>query len=51
MILKNSEEGRFVANVGDVLIVEVIKALDKVGRAAEQGNQSCHIMRNKAIIY
>lgn len=51
MILEDSEEGRFVANVGNVFIVKIVQALDKAGGATQHGDESCHVMGNEALEY
>ena len=51
MILEDSEEGRFVANVGNVVIVKIVQALDKARGPTEHGDESCHVMGNEALEY
>jgi hypothetical protein len=46
--LEYCQEGGLVANVGDILLVEVIKPSDKVGRPTEKGDESGHVVGYEA---
>lgn len=39
VVLEDGEEGGLVADVGDVLVVEVVEAGGEVGGAAEEGDE------------
>lgn len=44
MILKHREEGRLITDVRDVLVVEIVQAVDEAIRAAVQADQRCLVV-------
>lgn len=44
VVLEDGEEGGLVADVGDVLVVEVVEAGGELGRAAEEGDQGALVV-------
>lgn len=48
MVLEDGEEGGLVADVGDALVVEEVEAFDEGVGPAEEGDEVCLVVGDKA---